>query len=104
MKTLVYALLAILLAVPFGITAEPDFKIVGTTKVQPSKVIINPPVVHNNPLGGANWHSHTCRACGTVWAHNDNSPYASHNCPSCGRPEYVQNPRFGTTTRTVIWR
>lgn len=36
-------------------------------------------------------HEHRCSRCGTVWAHADNDPSASHNCPACGR---VQTAKF----------
>jgi len=35
-------------------------------------------------------HEHKCASCGTVWAHPDGDPNASHKCPSCGKSQYVQ--------------
>ncbi len=101
-------ILALALVATGAFAAEPDFIIVGTKSSSPAptptKMIVVEPVSTVHPLGGPGWHSHTCRVCGTTWAHRDNSRNASHNCPSCGRPEYIQNPRGGTTTKQVIWQ
>lgn len=35
-------------------------------------------------------HEHQCGRCGTIWAHADGDPTASHRCPACGRTQYVQ--------------
>lgn len=39
-------------------------------------------------------HTHKCERCSTVWSHLDNDPNVSHNCPKCGKTEFVINSTF----------
>ena len=41
-------------------------------------------------------HSHRCAACGTIWAHADDSfgKVADHTCPNCGRVQWQVYQRF----------
>lgn len=99
MKKLTWVLLLTWILLSSVYSAEPNFVIVGSeAKTQ----VVSPKALY--PLGGANWHTHTCKKCGTIWGHTDRNPNAIHTCPKCNRLEYVQNPRNGTTTKKVIWQ
>jgi hypothetical protein len=64
-----------------------------------------PPVVPKS-VATIPGHEHQCGRCGTIWAHADGDPTASHRCPKCGRTQYVQLravaiPAFAPSVRSA---
>jgi hypothetical protein len=71
------------------LAGEPLFRPTG--KYAP--VIVEPanPVTPTKPTEQSDLHSHLCSRCRHEWWHDPRKGPVSHNCPKCGREQYVIN-------------
>lgn len=56
-------------------------------ELPPSKVTPSKPA----PQQKSNLHSHLCSKCNHEWWHDPTKGPVSHNCPKCGRQQFVVN-------------
>jgi len=68
-------------------------------ELPPSKVVTpTKPVTKAEP---SHLHSHLCSKCNHEWWHDPTKGPVSHNCPKCGREQYVINRTAPTGARST---
>ena len=66
-------------------------------ELPPSKVTAAKPA----PQQKSNLHSHLCSKCNHEWWHDPTKGPVSHNCPKCGRQQFVINRTSPTGSRST---
>lgn len=89
MHTLITLVMLVVGEVRFG--ELPPSKVVIPAKPVPAKPI--------QPQQKSDLHSHLCSKCNVEWWHDPANGAVSHNCPKCGRQQFVVNRTTPTGAR-----